>query len=541
MIPGAYGYSAAAGEPRPLLEIRDGAAVVEGDPEPDPHNSVIFVEQAEPPRPVRSRFPARAGFGEVPDRSAAHDGLVEQLTEAVRAELPSGAVAAGVECLALGTRIEVTGEIHADGEVHPWVVPQQVVDLLRALRAVDHRPDTGAWTRASLVLDPHDPGLRTDAPAVQWKGRPLDGRDCYEELRYFPRLDAPAWLLERAWRYFWEHRHDEPEPEPVRMVRVFEGRDASGRPVAHRPALPWTEKQQVLDYLHDGQVLLSAPGGAEDELDPEQPPVVPKQFHTDGTWVWPLAMAHYLANHDVAPPRDFLDHIRHAGYRAPEVVAERAAAEAKALVLGTEVQEAVDPAEVMGLAQDFIGVMGMGRRFYSFEGPVEGGWSMVRGADGWWQVFCTHQGERQLESRFPDVHPAAAHLVGAMALGRPQFLRDPEEPLEDFECTVRPLPGEPPLAALDRKFEVVLRAGGEVDRFGPPTGNTAFAAGTTLPQRSAPPDRQPGEYRRYRVVEALTAVTGTVRPDHGQVGGGTAYVLPRSMAELVEGGWLAEL
>ena len=68
-----------------------------------------------------------------------------------------------------------------------------------------------------------------------------------------------------------------------------------------------------------------------------------------------------------------------------------------------------------------------------------------------------------------------------------------------------------------------------------------MTAGTTLPQRSLPPGREPGEYRRYRVVRGFEVLTAVARPDHGQVGGGTVHLLPQPVGELVAGGWLAEV
>ncbi|GAA0524563.1 hypothetical protein GCM10011581_15660 [Saccharopolyspora subtropica] len=542
--PIAGAVCAVDGELRPLLDITEAGAQVGGSPQPVPVEQVaaVFVEQEDAPRPVPHQFPARAAFGSVPDRSAEHRDLLDALRDAVEAGLPEGWRAAQVDCTALGTRVEITATVTTDAE-HPWLPTQEVVDCLRRLRAIDYAPEPGAWTAARFRLDRDGADLRTGYDAPRWLRSGDHQRTHHDELRYFPRHDAPEWLLEPAWAYHQAARGEAELPTGVRMVQVFDGRGADDRPTAHRPALPWTEKRMVLDYLAAGEILLTAHGGSPDELDPQRPPEVPKQFHTDGTWVWPLAMAYYLDVHDVAPPRDFLDHIRRNGHRPPEVVAERAAAEAKALVLGADADslEVSKPAEAMDLARGFIGAMGMSRRYYSFEQPIEGGWSMLRESDGWWSVFCVDGGAVKNRSRFPEPFAAAAHLIGAMALTRDRFLRAPDEPLEDFECPIRPLPGEPPLSAYDGKRLVDLRAGDEVDRFGPPTGNTVFVAGTTLPQRSMPPQQPPGDYRRYRVLHGFEVVSGVVRPEHGQVGGGTAFVLPNTLEQLVADGWLAEV
>ncbi|MGW1679107.1 TNT domain-containing protein [Saccharopolyspora sp. NPDC002376] len=501
-----------------------------------------FVVQHDEPRAVPSGFPAPASYGGFPDRFAQQRDLLQALGETVAAGLPDGWQQAEVVCAALGNRIEITAAVTTDGE-HQWIPTQDVVAALRRHREVSYHPETGAWTYARFHISQDGSDFRTGHDEPSWTKAPEDSRAHYEELRYYPRNTVPQWLLEPAWAHFVEHRDTDERAEPVRMAELFDGRDAENRPLVHRPALSWVEKQSVLYYLHGGEILLRAYSTDPDEVDPQRPPEVPKQFHTDGTWVWPLAMAYYLEAHDIAPPRDFLDHIRRLSYEPPREIADRAAAEAKALVLGgdPDALQQFDPAGAIDLARGFISAMGMSTRFYSFEEPVGGGWSMLRGADGWWSVFCLDQGAVKNRSRFADPYAAAAHLIGAMSLTRTQFLREPDEPLQDFECRYEPFPGEPPLAAYDDKFLVTLRAGDEVDRFGEPTGNTVFVAGTTLPQRSVPPQQPPGEYRRYRVVTGFDVISGVAKPDFGQVGGGTAFVLPDDVRALVADGWLAEV
>lgn len=165
---------------------------------------------------------------------------------------------------------------------------------------------------------------------------------------------------------------------------------------------------------------------------------------------------------------------------------------------------------------------------------------MLREPDGWWSVFCVGEGRRRNEARFPEVMSAGAHLLGCPTLDGDRVRRAPDELLEDYECPFRPSPVDPPLAAFDGKRLGELAPGDEVDRFGTPEGNAVFVAGTTLPQRSAAPG-SPGEYRRYRVLSPFQVVTATARPEHGQVGGGVAFVLPQPVRELVGSGWLAEL
>lgn len=318
------------------------------------------------------------------------------------------------------------------------------------------------------------------------------------------------------------------------MAEVFDGRDAEQRPVAYRPALTRAEKELVFAYLVAGHPVLSAQSTAEDELDPALPPHVPKQFRTDGVWAWPLSIAYYLDRHDITPPRGLLDHIRDRGYRTATAVADHAMAQAKSLVLGTapESLEPVDAGDVVDLGVAAASTASRDR----------------------WKAVGACCGSRTAGGR----SSASARAGAGMRRGSPKSCRPArtcsaappstgdrvrrasDELLEDYECPFRPSPVDPPLAAFDGKRLGELAPGDEVDRFGTPEGNAVFVAGTTLPQRSAAPG-SPGEYRRYRVLSPFQVVTATARPEHGQVGGGVAFVLPQPVRELVGPGWIAEL
>ena len=106
---------------------------------------------------------------------------------------------------------------------------------------------------------------------------------------------------------------------------------------------------------------------------------------------------------------------------------------------------------------------------------------------------------------------------------------------------IQPLAGEPPLTLYRDKRMVLLPAGTEVDRFGDPTGNVTYAARTQYQHRSLPPDWSNFPYHAYRVQRPLEALTGLAVPWFEQPGGGTAFVLPRSIADLVADGLLVEI
>jgi hypothetical protein len=40
---------------------------------------------------------------------------------------------------------------------------------------------------------------------------------------------------------------------------------------------------------------------------------------TDGTWLFPEGLVHYVRHHALKPPQDFLEHMRQCGFRVPEL------------------------------------------------------------------------------------------------------------------------------------------------------------------------------------------------------------------------------
>ncbi|MBB4686319.1 glycohydrolase toxin TNT-related protein [Amycolatopsis jiangsuensis] len=106
---------------------------------------------------------------------------------------------------------------------------------------------------------------------------------------------------------------------------------------------------------------------------------------------------------------------------------------------------------------------------------------------------------------------------------------------------ISPLAGEPPLTLFRGKELRELPAGSELDRFGGPNGNLTYAAGTPFEERSLVPEWIDRPYHVYRVQRPLETLAGVAIPWFNQPGGGSAYLLPASIEELVAEGDLLEL
>jgi hypothetical protein len=152
---------------------------------------------------------------------------------------------------------------------------------------------------------------------------------------------------------------------------------------------------------------------------------------------------------------------------------------------------------------------------------------------------------------FAVAEQAAAFLLGALLMGAdrrpppaaasPVTKPDLRRPARRYDGPIAPLPGEPPVTLFRNLRELELVAGTEVDRFGDPGGNLAYAAGTHYSQRSLPQEWTDRPYHVYRLQQPLRVLIGTAVPWFDQPGGGTGYFLPVSVAALLADGALVEV
>ncbi|MPZ86199.1 MAG: DUF4237 domain-containing protein [Actinophytocola sp.] len=127
---------------------------------------------------------------------------------------------------------------------------------------------------------------------------------------------------------------------------------------------------------------------------------------------------------------------------------------------------------------------------------------------------------------------------------RPEPMRRPEPagaPPGNQDWPISPLPGEPPLTLFRGKRLVELEPGTEIDRFGEDDGNLVYAVGTPFSERSLVPEWVERPYHAYRVRQPVQVLTGAAIPWFDQPGGGTAYLLPDAIGELVASGRLVEV
>ncbi len=110
------------------------------------------------------------------------------------------------------------------------------------------------------------------------------------------------------------------DPAPVlKIARVFDGVQADGTPffLPDHPELAGAPK--VLEYLRAATTLLTTPDTLDDVWEPGRGRVVPMNFRTDGTWIWPDTVEYYLEEHGLAPESRLLAHVHAAGDQPPRL------------------------------------------------------------------------------------------------------------------------------------------------------------------------------------------------------------------------------
>ena len=266
--------------------------------------------------------------------------IVRQIGAVLTSQVPPGWRQLRVEYRAAGRHVEadllVTGP---DGLPRPGQPHPEAVRLLGVLRSGMYQPGFGTWLGAILVFEPAQPPdvdfVRPDLePPFRQQPPPIGFQD---ELRFFPRADEhiPAWLRERAGL-------TPPVADgEVRTPRIYDGVDASGKPLVRRRPLVPAEAERVLAYLDAAPVIQTSRSNGPDASAPERADAVPMNFRTDGAWAWPGAVAYYLREHGVPPDPDLVAHIRARRFTAPSEVPEPAKDLALAAITGEAPQTTV--------------------------------------------------------------------------------------------------------------------------------------------------------------------------------------------------------
>lgn len=437
------------------------------------------------------------------------------------------------------------------GSSFEWELPPEALPFFVQLRDGMARPGLGTWLSMKFhLVHPDTYSAEFDRDHEPDWAQPPSREHYAEELETYPRDDdaLPAWLRERAGLPAGPAQID---PGLIFAAPVFDG--AEGQ-VRDRPAVHPQERDDVLAYLENAPVVLAARSHGPDVFAPDAPPAVPLSFHTDGTWVWPGAVAYYLREHHVPPAPQLVQHIRDNDYAVPEVSPEAesaATAVATGQRPGAELPEyrprVVTDADRRALEQlkARLDHFGVGEHEYGIVEPKPDALVIepAPGPSGWqvqfWDAGRGPSGRPRVYEHAVDAAKVLlAELLWRADLDQVRAARpDVVRPVAD----IQPLPDEPPLSLFREREPVVLPVGTEVDRFGAEGGNLVYAAGTMFGNRSLPPDWLNRRYHVYRVQKPVPALKGIAVPWFGQVGGGTGYFLAASVRDLLADGTLVEV
>ncbi|GHH46479.1 SseB family protein [Lentzea cavernae] len=470
------------------------------------------------------QYPSLPPGDTMPRTNTSIAGRVE---EAVVALAPEGWQQIDLQCRALGGHMEIVATVVVDGTSHSWAPPVMVSQWLHRQRLRDFRNSLGTWFTASFTFVPGGETTRRFVIEGQpeWLvpvhyGSALDNAS--DELRLMPRRPeaVPDWMWHAAGKAQQSgraHAFLPREPEvavPLELVRAFDVVE-DGRGVWYRPMVGAREKYLLLQYLESAPVVLSSRGSANDLFSGAER-VVPLAFRTDGRWVWPEGVAHYLREHDIPPSMALVDHIRQHRYECP-VVTENAKARAAALAMGrpfneNQIEAAFDRA--LAPLRLVITRVQTSPRFYSLEGHRDQAWCLVRDGD-WYEVYWAEGEQKAKLERFADVRNAVTYLIGQLIENQDALRFEIDEELPAWQSPYQVISEQDP--QLDTMTGVRLTQVEDlfVHRYGDPDGNLAYES----------PIDSDREHHLYRLKGPWTLITAVTAE------GVRAYVLPNRFTE----------
>lgn len=449
----------------------------------------------------------------------------------------------------LGRHTELEAIAFIEDSPRPIACPEELSPAFTELRALMYERGEGTWLHAHCVLRPEgDFDLEIDREPW-WSVPPPDFAALLdEELKAFPR--EPAHLADS-----WRRALGLPLGATFRQACVVEG----------QPAVSDAELPLLLRYLERQPEVLLSSGLGVDAFSGGTEVDVPQSYHTDGTWVWPAAVPHYLRKYGLAPEPEFLAHIRDLKFQ-PRYVDKLTRRTVAADLLGrprpkadpkevtptsgdiaaeleTEPEPRLEDAAVLVVLAQRLGEHGIWPESYRITGHADGAWCLNATERGW-EVARYQAGNPEHPHYFERAGDAAQHLLGSLLLHPARMTGGRETPLETAaelaDWPIQPADGEPPLTLLRNKRSVRLAVGGVVLRFGDASGNLVHHDETRFPATSLPIERERRE-RRYRIRRPLTVILGVAVPWAGMPGGAVSYVLPKVIRDHLADGSLESL
>jgi hypothetical protein len=99
------------------------------------------------------------------------------------------------------------------------------------------------------------------------------------------------------------------------------------------------DRARLADYLRDATVVVPTAGLAElDVIDPSKGLAGTTDAKSDGEWVWPALLSHYVRHYPVQLAEDFIKDVRSRGWQVEALTPEERSAVSAELRLADEVR-----------------------------------------------------------------------------------------------------------------------------------------------------------------------------------------------------------
>ncbi|MCW2946798.1 MAG: hypothetical protein JWR24_3515 [Actinoallomurus sp.] len=234
--------------------------------------------------------------------------------------LPAGNHQTTIYYQAMGDHVDMSADVlNVRMREVAWEPPAKLLDLLKKLREGMYEQGAGTWFGVRLQVQ----GISHISLEFNYDSEPkwevAPPESAYrEELELYPRAleVTPYWLARRA------GLTSGPElsvAKPYDAALPFPDYPNGYPTFTDRPTLADEERDGLSAYLENAPVVLTQEGGDPDLFDRTGATRIPREYRTDGSWVWPASVSYYLRAHRVAPERGLVEHIRSRGFQVPDV------------------------------------------------------------------------------------------------------------------------------------------------------------------------------------------------------------------------------
>jgi hypothetical protein len=103
----------------------------------------------------------------------------------------------------------------------------------------------------------------------------------------------------------------------MRFLSVFDQNSPAPAIDPDRDRLDSATSTRLGAYLRAGVPLMGTTQKVPDVLTGSPAPIVPISIHTDGEYVWSMAVAYYVETHRISPGEEFLAHCASNGWTVP--------------------------------------------------------------------------------------------------------------------------------------------------------------------------------------------------------------------------------